>query len=145
MSTPGANAVPPPEPTRTSTVVPIFACPGVKEVPVDHLVFPHGGGFTRLTPCPGRDICLWYAAHDLGGGEAINDLPPAAVLPAQFTTAPFACDRFQEFTARKVAVQRRQAEQRLRRLHVAALVGLTELIGMLAYVEVFDTVAAWAA
>lgn len=123
------------EPATRAAVVPIFACPGAREVEVQHLVFPHGGGFTEMAPCPGRDICLWYAAHDLGQGEAINELPPETVVPADFHTAPFSCKRFHEFQNRWHT--ERPAPTR-RRWPAATLVGLIELAGVLAFIDFSD-------
>jgi hypothetical protein len=72
----------------------LYVCPGAKDVPIDYAIFPYGSGFTGLCACPGRDICMWYAAHDLGGEVEFNELPEESMLPGIFNAAPFRCDDF---------------------------------------------------
>ena len=76
--------------------MPFFVCSGAKETAIEHAIFPHGGGFTEMAPCPARDICAWYAAHDLGGLVAFNEQPREALLAAPFTSRPFSCPHFFE-------------------------------------------------
>lgn len=75
-------------------IIPLFVCPGAKDAPVGHIVFPHGDGFTELVPCPAREACVWYAGHDLGGSTAINEFPPEVVLPGEFESPNFSCPHF---------------------------------------------------
>lgn len=77
--------------------IPVFACPGMKDVPLGYAVFPLGDGFTKPRPCPARDLCLWYAAHDLGGTTSFNELPTAMLIPAVFRSHPFFCALFREY------------------------------------------------
>lgn len=83
-------------------VTPLFVCPGAKEVAVNqagtHLV----AGFSIMSRCPARDTCLWYAGHDLGGSDAFNEFPEAALLPGRFSTRPFSCSDF-KLQGREVA------------------------------------------
>lgn len=90
-------------------MIPMFVCPGVKDVPLDYVLFPFGGGISKLNACPGRDICQWYAAHDLGGEMMFSDTPPETQMTAQFLSHPFSCPNFQELYARAAAVRRQVA------------------------------------
>lgn len=65
-------------------------------MPLSYAVFPYGDGFTAPDPCPARDLCLWYASHDLGGKTRFNELPIDMLLPASFHSHPFSCPRFRE-------------------------------------------------
>lgn len=74
----------------------LYVCPGVKDEPIDYAIFPYGSGFTGPAACPGREICLWYAAHDLGGEVEFNDLPTDTLLTANFRAQPFFCPHFRD-------------------------------------------------
>lgn len=68
----------------------------MRDKPLRHAVFPHGSGFTAPNPCPAREVCVWYASHDLGGRISYNELPRAALLPANFQSHPFSCAWFRD-------------------------------------------------
>lgn len=94
-----------------ASIVPLFVCPGVKDVPLEHAVFPHGGGFSKPMPCPMRDWCVWFAAHDLGGRSAFNEFPAEVILAPEFKAGPFSCRRFHEVSRQPIqATQRRAAD-----------------------------------
>lgn len=76
-------------------VLPLFACPGAKEVAIEHAVFPHGSGFSEMMACPARATCAWYASHDFGGDFAFNEQPQERLLSAEFEEQPFHCTNFQ--------------------------------------------------
>lgn len=85
-------------------VVAFFVCPGAKEVLISHTLFTHGDGCSEMEACPCRDVCQWFASHDLGGEIEFSDVAPGAQLKADFTTTPFACPHFrliEEPTARE--------------------------------------------
>lgn len=84
-------------PQSTAEVVPFYVCPGAREVPVGYTVFPYGGSIDTMVACPAREICAWYAAHDLGETVAYNDQPEARLLPAVFKTGPFSCAHFRDY------------------------------------------------
>lgn len=77
-------------------VVPFFVCPGVRDVPLTIALFPIGGDLSEPRSCPARDICVWYAAHDLGGTVEFNDVPEGRQLYPQFVAQPFGCLNFCE-------------------------------------------------
>ncbi len=101
----------------------LYVCPGAKEVPLDYAIFPYGSGFTALCACPGRDICLWYAAHDFGGEVEFSDLPVDSMLPAIFDSGPFHCADFcnheRAIGACLPASKRDQAQRKQRHAQVA--------------------------
>lgn len=88
----------------------MFVCAGAKDTPIEHAVFPHGSGCSQMSPCPGRDICAWYASHDLGGDDAYNEMPESMMLRANFRSGPFSCPDFHDINPRC-----RRSTQRLRR------------------------------
>ncbi len=79
----------------SANVLPLFACPGAKEVTIQHAVFPHGSGFSEMKACPARAICVWYASHDYGGEFAFNEQPQDRLLGGNFQARPFRCTHFQ--------------------------------------------------
>ena len=96
MSSRAADLLPPHDRRdATAKVVAFFVCPGAKEVAIPHAVFPYGSGCSHMEPCPRRDVCLWYASHDLGGELEFSDVPSGAQLTAEFATGPFSCRRFE--------------------------------------------------
>ncbi len=88
-------------------VIAFYVCSGAKEVAIDHAVFPHGSGCSEMKPCPARDLCVWYASHDLGGTLEYSDVPAAAQLQGAFTVHPFSCPQF-----RAIGEKVRQARKR---------------------------------
>ena len=85
-------------PSSEKAVVPLFVCGGARDVESKVAVFPYGGTFDELVPCPARDICAWHAAHDFGGDDFhFGDQPKERVLPSAFTSGPFTCPHFHDY------------------------------------------------
>lgn len=91
------GATPHDAPRPDVEVVPFYVCPGAREVQMGYTVFPYGGTIDTMVACPARDICAWYAAHDLGETVEFNDQPEARLLPAVFKTGPFSCAHFRDY------------------------------------------------
>lgn len=90
-----------PTPKPNGRPRPLYVCPGIKDVPVPHAIFPYGSGFTESRRCALRDCCYWFAPHDLGGTSSILDFPDEAILPANFRPFPFYCSSFRSLEPRR--------------------------------------------
>ncbi len=92
-------------------VIPFYVCPGMKDVPLTYAVFPYGDNCSSPAACPAREICQWYAAHDLGGEVQFNELPEAILLRGDFRSRPFRCSNFngEEEAAQKRCRRRKSA------------------------------------
>ena len=66
-------------------------------MPLGYASIEHGDDLEAMDACPARDLCAWYADHDLGGTRQFDEQPPAARLTPAFRRAPyFSCPDFCE-------------------------------------------------
>jgi hypothetical protein len=76
----------------------MFVCAGCRPEPLGYALFEVGDSIDAMQVCPMRDVCTWYAAHDLGGEFEYADQPEGAILPALFRSEPyFACRNFYDY------------------------------------------------
>ena len=73
-----------------------------------------GDHLDEMELCPSRDVCTWFAGHDLGGDSAYDELPEGSMLPVAFANGPyFSCKDFDDHQKFLAAV--RQTKRRLAR------------------------------
>jgi hypothetical protein len=80
-----------------SPVVPMYVCPGCRPAPLEHVSLELGEDVDAMQECPCREVCTWYAGHDLGGETEYTALPEPARLAAAFQLGPyFSCPNYDD-------------------------------------------------
>jgi len=100
-------------------VVPMFVCAGCRPTPLGYASFTHGDGLEGMAECPCRDVCTWYAGHDLGGTVEYDELPTAGQMAAAFKLTPyFSCANFNDYEAYLAKVRNKKGEGKSRTVRI---------------------------
>ena len=102
-------------PPTQAPILPLFVCAGTKDVAYDYILLSHGANCGEPLDCPMREVCAWYAAHDLGENAFINEQADGQLLNVRFRKNPFACPDFLDYDKFMKAQKRKQPVRRKRK------------------------------